>query len=99
MIKIQTCQGDQSIDQEKEIICSFEQFQTEVSAQRQETKIRKNKNNNEISSLKKKFSITFRDEIFPEEGLVDVQIVENWKIYNVNQEKAAIADDCLCFIL
>ncbi|CAD8063928.1 unnamed protein product [Paramecium sonneborni] len=97
MIRIQTCQGDQSIDQDNEFINCFEHLQTELSAKRQETKIRIDKNNNEISGQNKNFSITFRDEIFPKEGLVDVQIVENWKIYNVNQGKAG-ADDCLCFI-
>ncbi|CAD8050951.1 unnamed protein product [Paramecium primaurelia] len=97
MIRISTCKGDQSIDQDNEINWCFEQLPTEISAKRHENKIRTDKNNNEINGQNKKFSITFRDEIFPKEGLTDVQIVENWKIYNVNKEKA-VADDCLCYI-
>ncbi|CAD8165794.1 unnamed protein product [Paramecium pentaurelia] len=96
MIRIQSCQGDHSFDQNYEINWCFEQLQTEFSAKRHETKIRTDKHSNQINE-KKKFSITFRDEIYPKEGLVDVQIVDNWKIYNVNKEKKA-NDDCLCFI-
>ncbi|CAD8057756.1 unnamed protein product [Paramecium primaurelia] len=96
MIRIQSCQGDHSFDQGYEINWCFEQLQTEFSTKRHETKIRTDKHSNQIND-QKKFSITFRDEIYPKEGLVDVQIVDNWKIYNVNKEKKT-NDDCLCFI-
>ncbi|CAK75503.1 unnamed protein product (macronuclear) [Paramecium tetraurelia] len=94
MIRIQRCTGDEEIQQEKDINQWFERMYTEISAKQQETKLRTDKYNVEIKPNLKKHKICFRDEINPETGLVDVNIVENWKEYNINERNPV--DDCFC---
>ncbi|KAM3145143.1 hypothetical protein pb186bvf_002818 [Paramecium bursaria] len=35
----------------------------------------------------KQYKVTFRDEVIPQSGLVDLNIVENYKVYNIVQER------------
>ncbi|CAK83977.1 unnamed protein product (macronuclear) [Paramecium tetraurelia] len=42
---------------------------------------------------KLKFRICFRDEILPSQQVFDIRVVENWKLYNLMEEKEE-ADAC-----
>ncbi|CAD8063172.1 unnamed protein product [Paramecium sonneborni] len=96
MIRIQKCIGDEEIELEKDINLWFERMCTEISAKQQETRSRTDKYNVEIKSKTKNHKICFRDEINPEAGLEDVNLVENWKEFNIKQRDQI--DDCFCQI-
>lgn len=52
----------------------------------------------DIIKKEKNHSISFRDDVEPNYGLVDIVLVENWKDYNIILEED-VRDNCSCNIL
>ncbi|KAM3133515.1 hypothetical protein pb186bvf_014357 [Paramecium bursaria] len=68
----------------------------------QETQLPKRRKDKFQKSIQKgsKYQITFRDQILPELGLLDIKIVENWKKLNQpnnDEETACSGVKCLLF--
>lgn len=66
-----------------------------MSAKEKITKQRTDKFQNLIKPKSKNFKVSFRDDIDPEAGLTDVNIVENWKDLNIVVESQ---DDSTCIV-
>ncbi|CAD8140811.1 unnamed protein product [Paramecium octaurelia] len=96
MIQVSQCNGDN----ENEIIdiLDFQERSSHYDRLKQKLpKIRLDMFHQEIIKKEKNHSISFRDEVQPNYGLVDIVLVENWKDYNIILDDDA-RDNCSCNI-
>ncbi|CAD8146822.1 unnamed protein product [Paramecium pentaurelia] len=97
MIQVSQCLGD--IENEIVDILDFQERSSHYDILKQNLpKIRHDMFHQEIVKKEKNHSISFRDEVKSNYGLVDIIIVENWKDYNIISEDD-IRDNCSCNIL
>ena len=61
----------------------FEKMATENNIKLSSNKVRLDVFHNEIIRNDKNHQISFRDEVLPNSGLTDINIVDNWKYYNI----------------
>ncbi|CAD8137949.1 unnamed protein product [Paramecium octaurelia] len=96
MIQVSQCNGDSWTDME-ELNEIFEKMTSENNSKQNQQKTRIDMFHHEILKNDKNHQISFRDDVIPTIGLIDVNIVDNWKDYNVIQEQD-VGDSCSCYI-
>ncbi|CAD8140992.1 unnamed protein product [Paramecium pentaurelia] len=96
MIQVSQCNGDSWTEME-ELNQIFEKMTSENNVKHNQQKTRIDMFHHEIIKKDKNHQISFRDEVIPNIGLIDINIVDNWKDYNVIQEQD-VGDSCSCFI-
>ncbi|CAD8132319.1 unnamed protein product [Paramecium octaurelia] len=96
MIQVSQCNGDSWTEME-ELNEMFGQMISEKYVKHNQQKPRIDMFRHEIIKKDKNHQVSFRDEVIPNIGLIDINIVDNWKDYNVIQEQD-VADSCSCFL-